>query len=262
MSSTRRLLDGHGREAPGERGVALDLAVLGERRRADHAQLTAGEHRLEDVGGVHRALGVAGAEHGVQLVDEQDDLALGRRRPRRAPPSGAARTGRGTGRRRPCRPGRARRRGRRAASRARRRRRCAGPGPRRWRSCRRRPRRSARRCSCAGGRGSRRSARSPRSRPMTGSIRPVAGVGGQVAAELVQRGGRLVRGAGSGARHRAGAARTLHGLAGTRLAEHRTAAPHAVGEHHAHRAGPLAAQLADVGGLRVHSQALPLEKSQ
>ena len=77
MSLDGRLLDGHGREAPGQRGVALDLAVLGQRRGADHAQLTAGEHRLEHVRGVHRALGVAGAEHGVQLVDEQDDLALG-----------------------------------------------------------------------------------------------------------------------------------------------------------------------------------------
>ena len=64
----------------------------------------------------------------------------------------------------------------------------AGQGPRRWRSCRRRPRRSARRCSCAGGRGSRRSARSRRSRPMTGSIRPAGGIGRQVAAELVERG--------------------------------------------------------------------------
>ena len=58
--------------------VALDLAVLGERRRADHPQFAAGKHRLEDVGGVHRALGVAGAEHGVQLVDEQDDPSLRR----------------------------------------------------------------------------------------------------------------------------------------------------------------------------------------
>ena len=77
MSSTRRLLDRHGREAAGERGVALDLAVLGERGGADHAQLAAREQRLEDVGGVHRALGRARAEHRVQLVDEQDDLALG-----------------------------------------------------------------------------------------------------------------------------------------------------------------------------------------
>ena len=40
-------------------------------------QLAAREHRLEQVGGVHRALGRAGADDRVQLVDEQDDLALG-----------------------------------------------------------------------------------------------------------------------------------------------------------------------------------------
>ena len=65
-------------EAALERGVLLDvLAVLVERRGADHAQLAAREHRLEHVAGVHRALGRAGADDGVQLVDERDDLALG-----------------------------------------------------------------------------------------------------------------------------------------------------------------------------------------
>ena len=53
------------------------LAVLVERGRADGVQLAAREHRLEQVGGVHGALGRAGADDGVQLVDEQDDLALG-----------------------------------------------------------------------------------------------------------------------------------------------------------------------------------------
>ncbi len=41
------------------------------------AQLAAGEHRLQQVGGVDRALGGAGADDRVQLVDEEDDLALG-----------------------------------------------------------------------------------------------------------------------------------------------------------------------------------------
>ena len=41
------------------------------------AQLAAREHRLEQVGGVDRALGGARADDRVQLVDEQDDLALG-----------------------------------------------------------------------------------------------------------------------------------------------------------------------------------------
>ena len=72
-----RLADEDRLEAPLERGVLLDvLAVLVERRRADRAQLAAREHRLEHVRGVHGALGRAGADDRVQLVDEEDDLAL------------------------------------------------------------------------------------------------------------------------------------------------------------------------------------------
>ena len=64
-------------EAALERGVLLDvLAELVERGGADHAQLAAGEHRLDHVAGVDRTLGRAGADDGVQLVDEGDDLAV------------------------------------------------------------------------------------------------------------------------------------------------------------------------------------------
>ena len=73
----RRLVDQHRLEAALERGVLLDVpAVLVERGRADAVQLAAREHRLEHVAGVHRALGRAGADDGVQLVDEQQDPAL------------------------------------------------------------------------------------------------------------------------------------------------------------------------------------------
>src|SRR4051795_7112550 len=44
---------------------------------AARAQLPAREHRLQEVGGVHRALGGARADDRVQLVHEQDHLALG-----------------------------------------------------------------------------------------------------------------------------------------------------------------------------------------
>ena len=72
----RRLLDADLLEAPLEGGVALEvLAVLVERRRADRLQLAAGERRLEDRGRVDRALGRAGADEVVELVDEQDDVA-------------------------------------------------------------------------------------------------------------------------------------------------------------------------------------------
>ena len=40
-------------------------------------QFAAREHRLEQVAGVHRAFGLAGADDGVQFVNEEHDLALG-----------------------------------------------------------------------------------------------------------------------------------------------------------------------------------------
>ena len=71
----RRLLDHDRLEAALERRVALDvLAVLVERGRADALELAAGERRLEDVRGVDRALGRAGPDERVQLVDEQDGV--------------------------------------------------------------------------------------------------------------------------------------------------------------------------------------------
>ena len=63
-------------EAALQGGVALEvLAVLVERGRADRLQLAAGQGRLEDRGGVDRALGGAGADEVVELVDEEDDVA-------------------------------------------------------------------------------------------------------------------------------------------------------------------------------------------
>src|SRR5262245_53157395 len=74
----RRLADHHRLEATLERGILLDvLAILVESRCANRVQLTTGEHRLEHVRGVHRALGSAGADDGMEFVDEQDDLTSG-----------------------------------------------------------------------------------------------------------------------------------------------------------------------------------------
>ena len=74
----RRLVDDNRLEAPLQGRVLLNvLAVLVEGCRTDHVQLAAGEHRLEHVAGIHRSLGGAGADHGVQLVDEQQDPAFG-----------------------------------------------------------------------------------------------------------------------------------------------------------------------------------------
>ena len=70
--------DHHGLETTGERRVLLDvLAVFVERGRADRMQVATGERRLEDVAGVHGALGGTRAHDGVELIDEQDDLAFG-----------------------------------------------------------------------------------------------------------------------------------------------------------------------------------------
>ena len=39
-------------------------------------QLAAGQRRFQHVAGIHGALALAGADHGMQLVDEQDDIAF------------------------------------------------------------------------------------------------------------------------------------------------------------------------------------------
>ena len=152
-----RVLDGRlvddrpaGSAAPARR-PSPRASVFVERGGADAVQLAARQRRLEQVGGVHRAFGLAGADEGVHLVDEQDDQPLGERSPRcstafsrssnspryfapaiSAPMSSASSflsfrlsgTSPLTMRR---------------------------PGLRRWRSCRRRARRSARDCSWCGG---------------------------------------------------------------------------------------------------------------
>ncbi len=73
----RRLIDHDRLEAPLQGRVLFDvLAVLVQRRGADAVQLAARQHRLEQIAGVHRALGLARADDRVQFVDEQDDLAV------------------------------------------------------------------------------------------------------------------------------------------------------------------------------------------
>ena len=60
---------------PLERGILFDvLAELVERCCTDAAELATGEGWLEQVRGVVATLGSAGADDGVQFVDEQDDV--------------------------------------------------------------------------------------------------------------------------------------------------------------------------------------------
>src|SRR3546814_11186087 len=87
----RWLADEDGLKAPLERGVLFDIfAIFVERRRADAVQFAACERGLEQVRGVHRAFGLAGADPRVNIVDEQDELALARlhflERPLQPPP--------------------------------------------------------------------------------------------------------------------------------------------------------------------------------
>ena len=72
-----RLVDEHRLEAPRQRRILLDvLLVFVERGRADAVQFAARQRRLEQVGRIHRAVGLAGADQRVHLVDEQDDAAV------------------------------------------------------------------------------------------------------------------------------------------------------------------------------------------
>src|SRR5260221_403289 len=65
-------------EAPLQRRVLLDvLAILIERGGADALQLTARERGLEDIRGIHRALGRARAHQRMHLVNEDDAVAAG-----------------------------------------------------------------------------------------------------------------------------------------------------------------------------------------
>ena len=75
-----RLVDIDRLEAARQRGVLLDvLLVFVERGGADAMQLAARQRRLEQVRGIHRAVGLAGADDGVHLVDEKNVGAGGRR---------------------------------------------------------------------------------------------------------------------------------------------------------------------------------------
>ena len=70
------LVDGHRLETALQSGVLFDmLAVLVEGGGADYLDLAPAEGGLKDIGGVHAALGVAGAHDVVHLVDDKDHVA-------------------------------------------------------------------------------------------------------------------------------------------------------------------------------------------
>ena len=73
----RRLADLHRLEAALQRGVLLDIfSVLGKRRGADDTDLAAPERGLDDICRIHRTLGAARADDGMQLINEENDAAV------------------------------------------------------------------------------------------------------------------------------------------------------------------------------------------
>jgi hypothetical protein len=67
-------------EAALKGGIPLHmLPVLVQGGGPNQAQLAAGQHGLEQVGGVHGALCLAGAQHQVHLINEKNDLQGARR---------------------------------------------------------------------------------------------------------------------------------------------------------------------------------------
>ncbi len=76
----RRLVHQDHLKAALQRLVLLEvLPVLVQRRGSNRAEFASGESRLEDIGRVHRAVAAACADERVDLVDEENDLALGLR---------------------------------------------------------------------------------------------------------------------------------------------------------------------------------------
>ena len=74
----RRLVHLHGLETTLKRRVLLDiLAVLVKRGRAYAVKLAACKHRLEEVAGIHAALGLARADDGMKLVYKENNASLG-----------------------------------------------------------------------------------------------------------------------------------------------------------------------------------------
>ena len=73
----RRLIHHNRLETTLQRRILLNvLTVLIQSGRADAVQLATGQHRLQHIAGVHSSVGLACAHNQVQLIDEEDDLAL------------------------------------------------------------------------------------------------------------------------------------------------------------------------------------------
>ena len=73
----RRLIDHDRLETTFQSGIFFDVfLVFIERRSADAAQVTAGQHRFQDVAGIHGAFRGAGTDDSVDFIDEEENLAV------------------------------------------------------------------------------------------------------------------------------------------------------------------------------------------
>ena len=73
----RWLIHQHFLEAPLQRRILLDiLAILIQRCRANAMQLATGQRRLKHVAGIHGTVSLASANHGMQLVNKQNDATF------------------------------------------------------------------------------------------------------------------------------------------------------------------------------------------
>ena len=73
----RRLVDHDRLETTFQSGIFFDVfLVFIEGRSADAAQVTTGQHRFQDVAGVHGAFRSASADDGVDFIDEEENLAV------------------------------------------------------------------------------------------------------------------------------------------------------------------------------------------
>mmetsp|Transcript_6127 Transcript_6127/g.13556 ORF Transcript_6127/g.13556 Transcript_6127/m.13556 type:complete len:304 (+) Transcript_6127:358-1269(+) len=72
-----RLRHHHLLESPLQGGILLNiLAIFSQCRCTDATQLSTGKHRLEQVCGVHRPIGLPRADEQVRLVDKKDNFSL------------------------------------------------------------------------------------------------------------------------------------------------------------------------------------------
>ena len=73
----RRFGDHYRLEPPLQGGILFNiLAVFVQGGGADAVQLTPGQHRFEQVAGIHGAVGLAGAHNGMQFIDKQQNPAF------------------------------------------------------------------------------------------------------------------------------------------------------------------------------------------